>query len=601
MSDTPGKDDSAQPLEAALVRENRGFLARFEKDRLIKAFFGGNAFVALIVLALITVFLFREGLAFFDLHDRQLRLYREAGLEYVNYVIEQNDDFVALSREASELDIAQLNKLAREFEDKAKQEPQYSDLSERDLEDAKWDYVDARYDFDTRAWFFDLSDLGRPLTDLQVQWQQQVRETRDNWLVNATQRKRIAVLKRSVARLYNEASRIQDRLVALDNNLRGDSDEAIRLKNEAADIDRQLDSLDLELRNIVIIPVDLAESVDALREDFPEFRKINEELIAGAEKALQSAPTLPSEDIQKRFEQVRERLRTFIEETREREAEMAAWERTEPYSWGASLWYFLFGTEWNSGSAFQSFYGLLPLLTGSLLISSIALMLAVPFGVGMAIYVNQFAARPEREVLKPAVEFISAFPSVVLGFFGIVIWSTMVVSLSENPFFNWLPFFPVEARLNAFTAGSLLALMAVPTIFSLAEDALNNVPRAHKEASFAMGANRWQTAIRVIVPTALSGILSAVLLGFGRVIGETMVVLLVAGNRPEIPDFGAEGLGAIFEPVHTMTGSIAGGLGEAQTGAIHYRSLFCVGLVLFFVSLFINFVAQSVLKRLQRH
>jgi phosphate transport system permease protein len=141
--------------------------------------------------------------------------------------------------------------------------------------------------------------------------------------------------------------------------------------------------------------------------------------------------------------------------------------------------------------------------------------------------------------------------------------------------------------------------MAIPTIFTLAEDAINNVPRHLKEASLAMGATRLQTTMRVIVPTALSGIISAIMLGFGRVIGETMVVLLCAGNRIRIPDF-TEGLGVFFEPVHTMTGIIAQEMGEVVHGSLHYRALFMVGIVLFFVSLLINYSAQWVVKRYRK-
>jgi phosphate transport system permease protein len=163
----------------------------------------------------------------------------------------------------------------------------------------------------------------------------------------------------------------------------------------------------------------------------------------------------------------------------------------------------------------------------------------------------------------------------------------------------WVPFFPLQERLNAFTAGGLLALMAIPTIFTLAEDAINNIPRHFKEASFAVGATRLQTTLRVIVPSALSGIISAVMLGFGRVIGETMVVLLCAGNRIKIPDF-SDGLGVFFQPVHTMTGIIAQEMGEVVRGSVHYRALFMVGIVLFFVSLLINYGAQWVVKKYRK-
>jgi phosphate transport system permease protein len=161
---------------------------------------------------------------------------------------------------------------------------------------------------------------------------------------------------------------------------------------------------------------------------------------------------------------------------------------------------------------------------------------------------------------------------------------------------SWVPFFPIPERLNVFTAGCLLALMAVPTIFTLAEDALRNVPRGFKEASYALGANRLQTIMRVLVPASLSGIVSAILLGLGRVIGETMVVLLCAGNRIAIPDF-TQGLGAFFQPVHTMTGIIAQEMGEVVRGSIHYRALFLVGLVLFGLTLIINYGAQKLVRR----
>jgi phosphate transport system permease protein len=188
---------------------------------------------------------------------------------------------------------------------------------------------------------------------------------------------------------------------------------------------------------------------------------------------------------------------------------------------------------------------------------------------------------------------------VVIGFFGVVVFGEAIRQLSQFEFMAWVPFFPLQERLNAFTAGGLLALMAIPTIFTLAEDAINNIPRHFKEASFAVGATRLQTTLRVIVPSALSGIISAVMLGFGRVIGETMVVLLCAGNRIKIPDF-SDGLGVFFQPVHTMTGIIAQEMGEVVRGSVHYRALFMVGIVLFFVSLLINYGAQWVVKKYRK-
>jgi phosphate transport system permease protein len=264
--------------------------------------------------------------------------------------------------------------------------------------------------------------------------------------------------------------------------------------------------------------------------------------------------------------------------------------------WHQEFTAFLFGREWLTASSWQDWYGVLPLFIGSLLVSLVALLIAVPLGVAAAIYVNQLASPAEQRFIKPSIEFISAIPSVVLGFFGIAVLGQALRALSQWSWLSWVPGFPFSERLNVLTAGCLLALIAVPTIFTLAEDALNGVPRAFKEASFALGANRLQTIVKIIVPAALSGIVSAVLLGLGRVIGETMVVLLCAGNRIAIPDFSA-GLSVVTQPVHTMTGIIAQEMGEVVRGSIHYRALFVVGLALFFLSLLINYVAQGIVRR----
>src|SRR5690606_30801735 len=216
--------------------------------------------------------------------------------------------------------------------------------------------------------------------------------------------------------------------------------------------------------------------------------------------------------------------------------------------------------------------------------------------VGGAIYINQLASEREQRLIKPAIEFISAIPSVVLGFFGIAVLGQALRALSQQEWLAWMPGFPIAERLNALTAGILLGLIAVPTIFTLAEDALQNVPRAFKEASYALGANRMQTILKIVLPASLSGIISAVLLGFGRVIGETMVVLLCAGNRIAIPDF-SDGVAVVTQPVHTMTGIIAQEMGEVVRGGIHYRALFVVGMTLFFLALLINYIAQRIVQR----
>ncbi|MEM7602369.1 MAG: phosphate ABC transporter permease subunit PstC [Verrucomicrobiota bacterium] len=278
---------------------------------------------------------------------------------------------------------------------------------------------------------------------------------------------------------------------------------------------------------------------------------------------------------------------------------ISQWRHDESLGFSSSVPAFLLGQDWITNSSWHDFYGLLPLLTGSLLIALVALSVAVPFSVAAAIYINQLSTFREQTFVKPAIEFIEAIPSVVLGFFGILVFGEALRNVSQVEWLSWVPGFPMSERLNILTAGLLLAFMAVPTIFTLTEDAINNVPSAFTENSLALGATKLQTVFRVVVPTSASGVFAAVLLGFGRIIGETMVVLLVAGNKIMIPDF-TQGIGVFVEPTHTLTGIIAQEMGEVDYGSIHYRALFMVGMVLFFFSLIVNFSAQQILKRFQR-
>jgi phosphate transport system permease protein len=296
------------------------------------------------------------------------------------------------------------------------------------------------------------------------------------------------------------------------------------------------------------------------------------------------------------LERVFKKVENFKKELELVAPRMSAWRWDEPVAFPTAVTAFLFGRDWLTASFWQDWYGMLPLVAGSLLVALIAMAVAVPLAISAAVYISEVASARERALIKPYIEFISAIPSVVLGFFGIAVLGTALRSLSQIEALSWVPGFPMSERLNALTAGLLLAFTSIPTIFSLAEDALTNVPKHFKEASFALGATRFQTLVRVLVPASLSGIISAVLLGFGRVIGETMVVLLCAGNRIAIPDF-TEGLGAFYQPVHTMTGIIAQEMGEVAQGSIHYRALFMVGIILFLVSLLINYLAQRVVRK----
>jgi phosphate transport system permease protein len=305
---------------------------------------------------------------------------------------------------------------------------------------------------------------------------------------------------------------------------------------------------------------------------------------------------LPTPELVARMERLKQLTRDYLASLPAVERSLATWDYTLPIPAWQTVSSFVFGRQWLTASFWQDWYGVIPLFLGSLMVSMVALTLAVPLGVGAAIYINQIASMGEQRFIKPCIEFISAIPSVVLGFFGIAVLGQALRALSQVSWLSWVPGFPYSERLNILTAGCLLALIAVPTIFTLAEDALNNVPRAFKEASFALGASRLQTIVRIIVPASLSGIISAVLLGLGRVVGETMVVLLCAGNRIAIPDF-TDGLSVVTQPVHTMTGIIAQEMGEVVRGSIHYRALFVVGLVLFVLSLIINYVAQKIVRK----
>jgi phosphate transport system permease protein len=225
---------------------------------------------------------------------------------------------------------------------------------------------------------------------------------------------------------------------------------------------------------------------------------------------------------------------------------------------------------------------MLPLLAGSALVTVAAMVLAFPLGVGTAVFVREVAPNWAREILKPAIEVLAGIPSVVLGFFGMVVLAPIVRQDLGVP-----------TGLTAFTASLILAYMALPTIISVAEDALDAVPASYRDAAHAMGANHWQTVWRVVVPAGRSGILMALMLGMGRAIGETMAVMMVTGNAARMP----EGLRALFLPVRTMTATIAAEMGEVANGSTHYHALFGVGLVLFVITFLINLAVAPMLYR----
>jgi len=233
----------------------------------------------------------------------------------------------------------------------------------------------------------------------------------------------------------------------------------------------------------------------------------------------------------------------------------------------------------------EDYFGILPLIGGSIIVTIGATLIAVPLGICCAIFIAEISPRWVREILKPLVELLAGLPSVMLGFLGILVIAPAVRNILDIP-----------TGLTAFTGAMLLAGMAIPTIVSIAEDALDSVPRTYRDASLAMGATKWQTIWRVTLPAARSGVLTAVMLGIGRAIGETMTVMMVTGNAPVLPT----GLGALFRPARTMTATIAAEMGEVANGSVHYHTLFFIGIVLFVISLLINLAAARIVFRQQK-
>ncbi|MBI1783871.1 phosphate ABC transporter permease subunit PstC, partial [Candidatus Sumerlaeota bacterium] len=230
----------------------------------------------------------------------------------------------------------------------------------------------------------------------------------------------------------------------------------------------------------------------------------------------------------------------------------------------------LLGSRWNPVSFQKEQFGILPLVTGSLVVTVLATLMAIPFGVCGAVYIAEVAGPREREILKPFIELLAGIPSVVIGFFGLVILAPIVKKT-----------FGLSTGQNALTGAILLALMAIPTIISISEDAIRAVPIAYKQASLALGASRLETLWRVTVPAALSGIIAAIMLGMGRVIGETMAVLMVTGNAAQVTF-------SPLESVRTMTATVAAEMGEVAFGGNQYRALFCVGIVLLVSTFMLN-------------
>jgi phosphate transport system permease protein len=242
---------------------------------------------------------------------------------------------------------------------------------------------------------------------------------------------------------------------------------------------------------------------------------------------------------------------------------------------------FLGGGEWNPAAA-EPHYGILPLLASTGLVALGSMCIAVPLGIFTAAFMSELAPRKLQTVLKPIIEMLAAVPSVAIGFAGIVLLGPMLSKV-----------FGLQNGLNALNGSILLAFMALPTIITISEDAIRAVPRAHREASFALGANRWQTMYRVTLPAALPGLIAAVMLGLGRALGETMTVLMATGNASAMPH-------GFLDSVRTITATIAIEMGEVPYGSTHYFALFAIATVLFAITLVINILGEYFAKRRRR-
>jgi phosphate transport system permease protein len=238
-----------------------------------------------------------------------------------------------------------------------------------------------------------------------------------------------------------------------------------------------------------------------------------------------------------------------------------------------------FSTRWYPT---ENHFGLVPLIMGSLMVTAGTALLALPLGLATAIFIAELAPRWAREILKPFVEVLAGIPSVLLGFLGMLVLAPIVRQTVGAP-----------TGLTALTGSVLLALMALPTVVSVAEDALDAVPKSYRDGALALGATHWQTIWRVVVPAARSGILTAMMLGVGRALGETMTVMMVTGNAARLPISPVD----LFMPVRTMTATIAAEMGEVAQGSTHYHVLFSIGIVLFLFSLAVNLAAATVVFR----
>ena len=242
---------------------------------------------------------------------------------------------------------------------------------------------------------------------------------------------------------------------------------------------------------------------------------------------------------------------------------------------------FFTGTQWDPESV-ESKYSIIPLLTSTGLVSLGSMLVAVPLGIGTAAFLSEFAPHKLQVVLKPIIEMLAAIPSVAIGFIGVVLVGPGIAKI-----------FGIQNGLNALNGSLLLAVMALPTIIAISEDAIHAVPNSHREASLALGADKWQTLFKVTLPAALPGLIAAVMLGLGRALGETMTVLMATGNASVLPS-------GFLDSVRTITATIAIEMGEVPYQTTHYFALFAIAAVLFAITLVINLAGEYFAERIRK-
>lgn len=631
------------PLHQLLVKKQKGTFLGLDLQRTIRFFFASNASITIIVLALIMLFLLREGAGFLSTYKHELEIYRRSGLEYcdiIDHPLSKQQELSSKLRRALTASMDPIIRQARARRDAAfllkREVEEQTKLSREALESA-----------------LEKAPAAAP-ADLNILRQQLAQATQQaaNALVVSPlfSTKESTRMRQEMAKLSPESTELPPMLMELSAVFLTKDKEA---KKRFADLVEASETLEEtpeplremldELKEEVLATkeaavehftleegrqkllqaaeanrdaeekADLLKEAEASKTPEPDYAESIKPVIERRDELIQAVTEYAkdveiaasgldldtgTESAKKMLSQVRQELPEHAAEMRSSVEQLKAWRQDKAVSSFGVMAAFFFGTNWLTNSSWQDFFGFVPLLAGSMVIALIAIVIATPLSVAAAIYTNQFASEHEKECIKPVIEFIQAIPSVVLGFIGISLVGDLIKEMSGWAWLSWLPGFPIQERLNMFNAGCLLALMAIPTMFSLAEDALNNVPQAYIDSSDALGATKLQTVFRVIVPAALSGIAAAVLLGLGRVIGETMVVLLVAGNRIAIPDFSA-GPGVIFQPAHTLTGIIAQELGEVSRGSAHWQALFMVGIVLFVISLGVNACARAVVRRFE--